>query len=302
MIIEPIQLNQEVTPYDGLWFDEQLQKSSISLTEDIPFPETIISIGTHQYKGNTYPTSVMTAGEFSVIAAPPKSKKSFFKSQLCASYIGGSASYYFPNIRGHRNSDFAVLDLDTEQSPFYAQRTFKRVERIVNAPYNRYFPFKLRHMTPVERVAFIDQLLDYHRNNVKLVFIDGVADLIEDTNDLSQSNYIAGKLLKWTDEYKIHICTVIHVAHGTTKLTGHLGSTLTKKAETVFQLKPDESDDDVVKVTHQYSRGRSFEPFEFRMDNEQALIYHAGSLYDADSQSEITQKSVTTENDFKVPY
>lgn len=304
MNIKPITLTEEVNPYDDLWFASQLQKSSIDLQKNIPFPETIISIGTHTYKGEIYPTAVMTAGEFSVISAPPKSKKSFFKSQLCASYIGGNASNYFPQIRGHRKTNCTILDLDTEQSPFYAQRTFKRVERIVNASYPNYKPFKMRHLNPSERVAFIENLLEYYKNDVKLVFIDGVADLIEDTNDLTQSNYIAGKLLKWTDTYNIHICTIIHTAHGTSKPTGHLGSTLTKKAETVFQLNPLEKSPNV-EVIHQFSRGRSFDTFEFYMNENQALIYATNSYENVIENEQSNQKNlpkISPEEAFDVPY
>ncbi len=273
MINDLIKHNEEVQLYDKTWFDLEYSECAVDLTKREPRPETIISIGQHGYSGKLYPTSVMTAGEFSCISAPSKSKKSFFKSQLCGSYIGGNSNKYFENIKGHRNKDFGVVDCDTEQSRYYAQKTFKRVERIVGNSYINYYPFKMRHLTPEQRVAFIDILLETKRiKDVKLVFIDGVADLIEDTNDLAMSNYIAGKLLKWTDKYNIHVCIIIHNTYGSTKPTGHLGSTVVKKAETVFQLEPNDTKE-IIKVNCQYSRGVEFEPFYFRIHKEKALIY-----------------------------
>lgn len=285
-MIEPIKHNEEVSQFDRTWFDLEYSECLVDLTKKEPRPETIISIGTHNYKDKNYPTPVMTAGEFSVISAPSKSKKSFFKSQLCASYIGGNSHRFFKEIKGHRNKDYGIIDCDTEQSKFYAQRTFKRVEKIVGGAYKNYYPFKMRHLTPEQRVAFIDYLLKSKKvKDVKLVFIDGIADLVEDTNDLVMSNYIAGKLLNWTDRHNIHVCIIIHNAYGTTKPTGHLGSAVVKKAETVFQLMPDENKE-VIEVKNQYSRGREFEPFYFKINDDDALIYECderGDFLDDDS-------------------
>ncbi len=284
-MIDEIKHKEEVQLYDKSWFELEYSECKVDLNKQEPRPETIISIGMHDFNGKSYPTSVMTAGEFSCISAPSKSKKSFFKSHLCASYIGGNANRYFKNIKGHRNKDFGVIDCDTEQSRYYAQRTFKRVEKIVGNPYSNYHAFKMRHLNPEQRVAFIDFLLESGKiKDVKLVFIDGVADLIEDTNDLVMSNYIAGKLLNWTDKYKIHVCIIIHNAYGSTKPTGHLGSTVVKKAETVFQLKPSE-DKRIIEVNHQYSRGFEFETFYFSIKQGTSMIYECdehGNFLDED--------------------
>ena len=106
-----------------------------------------------------------------------------------------------------------------------------------------------------------------------MVFIDGIADLMNDVNNLEWSNQIVHKLIKWADQYKIHICTIIHVAYGVTKATGHLGSAVTKKAETVFLLKPDENNKDIVEVLPQYTRGYPFEAFKFMVDSSDFTIY-----------------------------
>lgn len=269
-MIEEIKHKEEVQRYDKAWFQREYAECFVDLSKQPEQPEVILSIGENQHNGK--PISVATVGEFSAISAPSKSKKSFFKSQLCASYIGGNSNNYFKNIKGHRNKDWGIIDCDTEQSRYYSWRTFRRVERITGGVYKNYYPFKMRHLTPEQRVSFIDHLLETKHKEIKLVFIDGVADLIEDTNDLVMSNYIAGKLLKWTDIYRIHVCVIIHNAYGTSKPTGHLGSTVVKKVETLYQLSPSE-DSDVVEVKCQYSRGINFEPFYFAIKKSEALIY-----------------------------
>ncbi len=249
-------------------FEMQFLKTKVDLKQDAARPETLISIGTHTYKGKQYPNDVMTAGEFSVISAPSKTRKSFFKSALEACYIGGNAKYYFSNIKSHRNENFDIISIDTEQSEYYAQRTFRRVPKMTGIDYTNYHPFRLRGLAPTERMAFIDRLLSSGKiKNPKLMFIDGVADLIDDTNDLVMSNEAATYLLKWSEDYNMHICVIIHNAYGTTKPTGHLGSAVTKKAETVFMLSSEDSEDkhsDTI-VTPLYTRGMSFEKFKFNV-------------------------------------
>lgn len=273
MSLKEITAEDDLSPFDDLWFAREYERAYIPLDKPLPPPETLISIGEHQFKGNCYPTTVMTAGSFSVIAAPSKSKKTLFKTQLCATYIGGNASYRFPNIHSHRREDYYILDFDTEQSEYYAQRTFKSVADIVGTIYPQYLTFKICHLSAEERVAFIEKVLERFRGKVKLVFIDGIADLMNDVNNLEWSNQVVHKLIKWADDYKIHICTIIHVAYGVTKATGHLGSAVTKKAETVFLLKVDDNDKNIVEVLPQYTRGYPFDSFKFMVDSNDFTIY-----------------------------
>lgn len=281
-MIEPMEIPEELeaSKYDLDWFNREYVECFIDLDEKIERPETLVSIGEYQYKGTSYPTPVMTAGEFSVISAPSKSKKSFLKSQIVASYIGGKSNQHFDNIKGHRKEDHYVIDCDTEQSKFYAANTFKRVEKISGESYKYYTPFKMRHLTAEERVAFIDNLLQSKefKGKVKLLFIDGIADLIEDSNDLILSNYIAQKVMTWTDKYNIHVCVIIHNAYNTIKPTGHLGSAVVKKAESVILLQPTDETKKVILVKHLYSRGRAFEEFHFTIKEYDALPYLCDEL------------------------
>lgn len=243
-----------------------LAQSKINFKDTIESPETVIGIGSYLYKGQSYKRPTMTAGEFSAIVGSSKSGKSAFKSALVASYIGGDSTQYFNDIRGNNNDSYGILDIDSEQSPYYAQRTFKRVNDMVGGVYEGYNCFALRRYTPAQRLSFIEYLLKSGTiPNLKIMFIDGIADLIDDENDLIQSKYVVGKFMEWTDKYNIHICTVIHTAYGIAKPTGHLGSTIAKKCETVFQL---EREDNSTKVSSMYTRGNAFEPFHFTVDSD----------------------------------
>lgn len=241
-------------------------KAKIDFSEEIRSPETIIGVGEYTYKGQMYSRPTMTAGEFSAIVGSSKSGKSAFKSSLVASFIGGNSRDYFPNIMGKRNGTEGIIDIDSEQSKFYAKRTFDRVNDMVGGIYENYHCFGLRRYTPSQRLEFIEYLLKSKKiENVKILFIDGIADLIDDENDLIQSKYVVGKFMEWTDTYNIHICTVIHTAYGVAKPTGHLGSTIAKKCETVFQLVREE--DSVTSVSSMYTRGSAFNKFHFTVDS-----------------------------------
>lgn len=99
-----------------------LKECVVDLDVVIEQPNILVSVGTHEYKGIQYPTPLMTEGEFSAIIAVSKAKKSFLKSALLGSYIGGDANILFPNIRSHRTKDYGIADIDTEQGRYYTQR------------------------------------------------------------------------------------------------------------------------------------------------------------------------------------
>lgn len=263
-------------PEDAFDYKKMFEECFIDLDVVIERPPCALSIGNYEYNGKLYDIDAHTYGEMSATVAPSKTKKSFYKSALIASYIGGKASEYFPNMKSQRTEEFYIVDVDTEQGKFYAQTVFRRVQLMTGIKYIKYLPFAMRSKTPDERVMFIDALLNdpEFKGKIKFVSIDGIADLIENTNDIVMSAKIAQKTMKWTDENNLHLHTVIHKLIGVNKPTGHMGSYILKKAETVtFLEKEDENDKNSnIIVKHKYSRGRTFQDFAFNV-NEEGLPY-----------------------------
>lgn len=259
-----------------LGFDlNQIEVSSyVDLSEEITPPDILLSIGTHPYKGIDYPTCLWSSGEFSAIIAESKNKKSFLKSAFIGAYIGGNTNKLFPNIKSHRKEDFTILDFDTEQGAYYAQRTFRRVSDMVGGLYPYYKCYITRNLPSEQRLKLIDHCLSnqstLYDKKVKVVAIDGIADLVENTNDIMMSKEASDYLTKWTYEYGIHIVTVIHKSGTTGKPLGHLGTYVLKKAENVISL--DKNEDGTIQVTNPYSRGYHFDPFNFHV-NENGLPY-----------------------------
>jgi len=252
-------------------YKKMFQSSFIDVQAKLSYPPTAISMGlTHEIAGTRYPIPFGTYGNFSCIVGASKSKKSFIKSLLMAAYIGGGVTNYADNIKTHRETDKFIIDIDTEQSEWHSQNVFKRVPKMVGEYYDYYKPFYLRKYDFKERLQFIEWLIleSEFKDNIGLVSIDGFADLVSDVNDLEQSNMITQKLLKWTDISQCHLTGILHSNYGSEKPTGHLGSSILKKAETVCNLAVDEQDPRITNVSFKYTRGFSIDEFRFSIDSD----------------------------------
>ena len=273
MSFEPFVLNntieEEVFNYAKLH-----DKHLVDLSLDLMLPPTALGIGTHDYKGQSYLNNTFSYGEFSAIVAASKNKKTFFKSALVSSFIGGKSNNFFPEMKTQRQGEPFIIDIDTEQGDYYAQRAFRRVADMVGETYNNYLPFGLEELDPEEIIKFIDGLMSDTRyaGKIRWLSIDGIADLVVNTNDIIESVKVAQKLKHWRKKGNTHINTVIHKTSTGDKATGHLGSYVQKKSETVILLKDTNEDYRVknspIEVLQTYSRGAPFDPFFFKLNND----------------------------------
>ena len=236
-----------------------LADSFVDPNEDVPTPPIAISFGS-SYGFDSIPAVVASYGNFSFVQAPPKSKKTFFLSLIAISYICGDTKYT-KGLQSHRKGK-KLIHYDTEQSRYHSHKVFRRVSRVCQNT-SEYLTYSLRQYTVEERLEFID----WHLNNTEeigLVIIDGIADLIADSNDLKESTKVTQYFMKWTQELNIHIMTAIHSNWNSDKPTGHLGSFLEKKAETQIAL--DLCDENIATVSCMRSRGFPFEKFAFEVN------------------------------------
>ncbi len=269
--MEEIKLNKNTSPeFD---YNKIYDKCLVDLSLDMPLPPTALSIGSHEYKGSIHNNSTFTYGEFSAIVAGSKNKKTFFKSALIASFIGGQATHYFPNFKSNRDNDFYIIDIDTEQGEYYAQRAFRRVADMVGNVYVNYLPFGVEDLETEEIILFIDGLFNdpRYKGKIKWLSIDGIADLVDNSNDVIESKKVITKLKKWRKENNCHINCVIHKNSTSEKATGHLGSYIEKKSETVILLKDTEDytiKNSPIEVNQVYSRGAPFDTFYFKLDKD----------------------------------
>lgn len=249
-------------------FSELAKKLLIDVTKKIERPPIALSKGEYYYTRKSFPIPLCTYGNFSAIAGPSKSMKTFLKTALIAGYIGGKSNNYFEDLKGFDTENKFVIDLDTEQSEYHVSLSAKRVVKMVGNNPPNYIPFQLRALDPNQRFEFVEWIFmeSEWKDNLGFVAIDGIADLINNTNDLEQSTKTTNALLKWSADSGAHITTVIHNNFDSNKATGHVGSSITKKAETILKVARNENTD-VVEVVPQYTRNMPFKNFNFSLDN-----------------------------------
>ena len=249
-------------------FIKMLQDSYIDPSEEIKNQPVAISIGLSEYKGKNYPIPFGSYGDFSCIVGASKSRKTFFKSMIEASYLGGKSNLLCPSFKGHESQDKYVISFDTEQSKYHTQRVQRRVlEMVDNGCIDNYVTFSLRAYEPKDRLQFIDYIINEseYKNKIGLLSIDGFVDLVTDFNSLEQSSGLTEKLLQWTATKNMHITGILHKNFGTSKPVGHVGSSILKKAETVVFI---EKEDNVSIAKCEYSRNMPFEDIHFEINSD----------------------------------
>ena len=204
---------------------------------------------------------IASLGNISAVVGAAKSKKTF----LCTALVGGLLS---------ENGDFGieprlakVLWVDTEQSQLHTRKVVERIHRLAGWSTERnnglLHTLCLREIEPKQRADILYMAIELYKP--QLVVVDGISDLMYNTNDIEESDRILGRLMALSTDYNCHIICVLHTNPNSDKARGHIGSALQRKAETViFVHKVGECS----VVEPQFCRNEEFEPFAFIVDEE----------------------------------
>ena len=171
----------------------------------------------------------------------------------------------FKNVA--KDMDINVLWVDTEQSASHVHRVVKRIYRLAGwdeeVSYENLRTLTLREIEPKLRA---EKMVDAIRLfKPKLVVIDGISDLMYNSNCIEESDAVVGELMALSTEHNCHITCVLHTNPNSDKARGHIGSTLQRKAETVIFV---HKVGDCSVVEPQFCRNEEFEPFAFVIDEE----------------------------------
>ena len=243
---------------------KKLESCRIDILEIIPPPEIAWEIRDDDSEEFNI---LGTHGNFSLVKGKAKSKKSFFINMAIAAAVGKGLLQN--KLRSPLKDDFnQVLYFDTEQSKYHVQKAVKRIctQTGFGIPSNLN-TYGLRKLNPSERLKLVEYAIE-NTPNLGFVVIDGIRDLITSINDEAEASYIASKLLKWTEEYNIHMVVVLHENPGSDKARGHIGTELMNKAETVIALQVDKYDGSISIVSAGFCRNKSFKPFAFTITDE----------------------------------
>ena len=241
-------------------YERMCNEAQLDIDKEVPPPPVAIYIGD---------SPACTFGNFSASIGKPKGKKTFNVSAMTAAAMTNSTILnYRGNMPPNQNG---ILYFDTEQSTYHAFRVFKRIATLTrknNQEINeRIKYFALRKYSVEDRIGMIDHKI---RNTpaVGLVIIDGIRDLMLDINSPREATLIVNYLMNWTEEFNLHLHTVIHQNKGDENARGHIGTEINNKSETVLRVEKDKNDDAISTVEAVYIPDISFPPFAFRINDE----------------------------------
>ncbi len=246
--------------YDDLW-----EKSLVKVTDTFDLPPVILQVGD---------SVIGTLGNFSASTGKAKAKKTFNVSAIVASaLINGQVLEYKASLPEDKRK---ILYFNTEQSPYHCKKVLERILKLAGLPLdeqpeNLIFSHLREIADPNVRCDLIRQAI-YSTEGLGLVVIDGIRDLIHDINNATQASMLIGDLMKWTSEQNIHIQTVLHFNKGDDNTRWHIGTELNNKAETVLQVRKDNSESNRSVVSATYIRSKPFEEFAFRISDEEDNI------------------------------
>lgn len=194
------------------------------------------------------------------IKAKAKNGKTFLCSILASSLMGcndfGIGSYK-PSAK--------VLFIDTEQRKSSTQRILKRINVLTSNDPNHnnenLTAINVRAYLPNQRKAILQALAP----DFDLVIVDGVVDLTNDYNSLTECQTIIAELIRLAEESDICIVCVLHTAKtsATEQMRGHLGTELLNKCEACYQV---EKKGQIYEVKATEERDEPIEGFAFVID------------------------------------
>ena len=226
----------------------------VDIYRKIPDPIPVIS---------RYGSIIASEGNISAIVGAAKSKKTF----LCTALIGALLRRGEGSMLGITPKSVKVLWVDTEQSLHHVHRVVSRIYSLAGwdpeVKYENLRTLSLREVEPKERA---EKMVDAIRLfKPKLVVVDGISDLMYNSNCIEESDAVVGRLMALSTEYNCHIMCVLHTNPNSDKARGHIGSTLQRKAETMIYVHKIEERS---VVEPQFCRNEEFAPFAFYINEE----------------------------------
>lgn len=260
---ERVEVKTTVSKMDVSEIEKILNKSKVDTSKKIERPPVILSIKEVSGTQSIY-KRLFTLGNFSCIIGKAKSRKTFLLSMLTASILNNESSGKFTSDLP--NGKTGVLYFDTEQGEYDCYNVIKRIETMSGCRTMK--SFALREYSPFDRCAIIEHAFKLWGNETAFCVIDGIADLATAINDEEEATRVTTMMLRLTKQYNCHISTVIHQNKNDNFATGHLGSSIMKKAELLISVMKAKDSIGLSDVTCDLSRGVDFEPFCFAINHE----------------------------------
>lgn len=208
----------------------------------------------------------MSAGDLSEVVGYAKSRKTAFCKMVARAVLIGGDDIVLTETPAAK-----VLYIDTEQSDLHAQRSYNDITKgLTDEQRGRLQYIKLRGYSQNERLYTIYKVISEQRPT--LAIIDGVADMIPDTNSNTDAPVVTNMLMALASETQAHICTILHTsAANASKGRGHIGSEMERKAESVILIEKQKGTN-TSDVKPQYTRNGDFHTLQISHTDDGLLL------------------------------
>jgi hypothetical protein len=233
-----------------------LEKYRVTRSQTLPKPSVVLAIN-----GQIISTRKNIFG----ITGKAKVGKSYLMQLILAAVLNkgesGTISSFLPKGKDK------ILWFDTEQSDYHVQLALHRISNLAKKTDENLIVYAFDTLETEKRMDAVETLIASH-SGLGLVFIDGIADLLFDVNDIRESTTLIDKIRKIASDYDVAIGYVLHQnPSDSSKMRGHLGTTLTNKSETVIQIESCKDNDSIKLVSTTHTRNRKPEDWSFQIDD-----------------------------------
>ena len=187
-----------------------------------------------------------------IIAAPGSGK-----SSICESIISSVINKDCDSL-GFESDIDSILYIDFERAEEDVwtsfHRTMSRAKVKPGETINKANIISLRNVSNAkDRKAKIEQLLRHFKP--ELLLLDGIGDLVDDTNSLEQSIECKNWVRYITSEFSVSILTTLHPNKNSLTPRGHIGSEILREAEGVLAITVDSNE--VRTLTSNFDHGKA---------------------------------------------
>jgi len=175
--------------------------------------------------------NIGSAGNFVIISGLPKAGKSTFLNTFISSNFKKEEIFGIELIT---NDKIGYFDTESNQTDFYNNlKRIKYMAKIKLFPAN-FNAYNTRIDSTQTNKILIEAYILVHKP--KVVFIDGLLDLLDNYNDEKESRELIVWLKKITFEYNILIIGVVHTGKKDNHTLGHFGSMVDRYAQSVLEV------------------------------------------------------------------
>lgn len=184
---------------------------------------------------------IAPASSYVVFSGLPKQGKSVFVSATIASWLK-RAPVFNIQLRLPDMMNKVVL-FDTEQSENNFYKGIENIKRL--STLEDVTPlleaYRLRGFGATKIKEIIEAYIKVNPN-CKCCVIDGLLDLIDNFNDVTESKHLADWLKRITEEYNVFVIVVIHLGKKDSNTLGHVGSMADRYANSTLKVEKNNKD------------------------------------------------------------